>query len=57
MTKLGKPWMVKMIERENKIKETRNVDLALEHIQDLKGTLRMRNEVITDLRKELEKTM
>lgn len=55
MTKLGKPWMVKMIERENKIKETRNVDLALEHIQDLKGTLRMRNEVITDLRKELEK--
>lgn len=57
MTKLGKPWMVKMIERENKIKETRNVDLALEHIQDLKGTLRMRNEVIADLRKELEKTM
>lgn len=53
MEKLGKSWMVKMLEREKAIKETGDIELALQHIKDLCGTLRMRNETITELRKEL----
>ena len=53
MVKLGKSWMVKMIERENEIKATGNIELALQHISDMGGTLRMRNEVIVELRKEI----
>ena len=56
MRKLGKSWMVKMLEREKEIKETGNIELALQHISDLCGTLRMRNETISELRKELEKS-
>ena len=54
MVKLGKSWMVKMIERENEIKATGNIELALQHISDLGGTLRMRNETIEKLRAEVE---
>ena len=56
MVKLGKSWMVKMIERENDIKATGNIELALEHIKDLCGTLSIRNKTINELRKELEKS-
>ena len=55
MEKLGKSWMVKMIERENEIKTTGNMELALQHIEDLKGTLQIRNNTINELREELEK--
>lgn len=55
MAKLGKSWMVKMIERENAIKETGNMELALQHIEDLKGTLQIRNTTIRELQEELEK--
>jgi hypothetical protein len=54
MAKLGKSWMVKMIERENEIKATGNIELALQHISDMGGTLRMRNETIEKLRAEVE---
>jgi hypothetical protein len=55
MEKLGKSWMVKMIERENEIKATGNMELAFQHIEDLKGTLQIRNHTINELREELEK--
>ena len=53
MEKLGKSWMVKMIERENEVKATGNMELALQHIEDLKGTLQIRNNTINELREEI----
>ena len=53
-TKTGKSWMVKMLEREKAIKETRDIELALEHIKDLCGTLLIRNNTIRELQDVIE---
>lgn len=44
MEELGKLWMLKMIEREEEIKKTGNLELALQHIEDLKATLKYARE-------------